>query len=384
MSPALLESEDFAEAIVETIREPLLILDASLRVRTANPAFYRTFDLRPEATIGALVYELDGGAADVPGLRHLLEELVIENREVMDFRIESEVGGTDRRIVIANARRIQVRGSETESILLALEDVTESERYRERLEGYALELKRSNEELEQFAYVASHDLQEPLRMVISYLKLVERRYRDRLDEDGVEFIDYAVDGAERMRRLINDLLAFSRAGRRELEPVPVDLGDAVRAAFRSLEVQARSVGARLEPAPDLPVVAADRDTLVRVLQNLFSNAIKYRDDEPPVIRVSAEPSGSEWSVAVEDDGIGIPENHRERVFEIFRQLRIKPDADGTGIGLAICRRLVEAQGGRIWAEEAEGGGARICFTLVGARGAGAVAEPALEAAEEEG
>lgn len=220
-------------------------------------------------------------------------------------------------------------------------------------------------------------------MVTSYLKLVERRYRDRLDQDGMEFIDFAVDGAERMRRLINDLLAFSRAGRGEMELVPVDLGDAVRTAFRSLEVQARTVGARLEPAPDLPRVAADRDALVRVLQNLFSNALKYGDDAPPVIRVSAEPSGGEWEVAVEDDGIGIPEDQRERVFEIFRQLKIKPDADGTGIGLAICRRLVEAQGGRIWAEGAEGGGARVCFTLAGARGDGAAPETGLEAAEEE-
>ena len=224
------------------------------------------------------------------------------------------------------------------------------------------ELERSNKELEQFAYVASHDLQEPLRMVSSYTELLERRYRDKLDDKGRTFINFAVDGAVRMQRLINDLLEFSRVSTRGKPMQPVDVNRVLGAVRANLSVAIREAGA-LVTNDELPTVMADETQLVQLLQNLVGNAIKFRGGERPHVHVSARPSASECVFAVRDNGIGIAPDYFERIFVIFQRLHARGEYPGTGIGLAVCRRIVERHGGRIWVESAPGQGSTFYFAL---------------------
>jgi len=224
------------------------------------------------------------------------------------------------------------------------------------------ELERSNKELEQFAYVASHDLQEPLRMVSSYTELLERRYRDKLDDKGRTFINFAVDGAVRMQRLINDLLEFSRVSTRGKPMQPVDVNRVLGAVRANLSVAIREAGA-LVTNDELPTVVADETQLVQLLQNLVGNAIKFRGGERPHVHVSARPSASECVFAVRDNGIGIAPDYFERIFVIFQRLHARGEYPGTGIGLAVCRRIVERHGGRIWVESAPGQGSTFYFAL---------------------
>ncbi|WP_290810997.1 PAS domain S-box protein [Halovivax sp.] len=237
----------------------------------------------------------------------------------------------------------------------ALADITERKRFERRLE-------ESNERLEQFAYAASHDLQEPLRMVTSYLQLIERRYADEFDEDGAEFIDFAVDGADRMRDMIEGLLEYSRVERRGDPFEPIDL-DAVLADVRQdLKMKIEEHEAAIT-AESLPRVEGDPGQLRQVFQNLLANAIEYSDDDPPRVDISAVRNGSEVIVSVTDEGIGIDPDDSERVFEVFQSLHAQDEHSGTGIGLALCKRIVERHGGDIRVESEPGEGATFSFVL---------------------
>ena len=233
---------------------------------------------------------------------------------------------------------------------------------QEALEQANVELSRSNRDLEQFAYVASHDLQEPLRSITGYLQLLERRYKDRLDAHADEFIAYAVEGAARMQALINDLLAFSRIGSRGSPFAPADTQKVLDEALRNLGKAIEESGAVVTHDP-LPTVNGDATQLVQLLQNLVGNAIKFRGQEPPQIHVGARPEGDQWLFSVRDNGIGIDPQYAERIFVIFQRLHLRTEYPGTGIGLAICKRIVERHGGRIWVESEQGKGATFYFTL---------------------
>ena len=224
------------------------------------------------------------------------------------------------------------------------------------------DLKRSNRELEQFAYVASHDLQEPLRMVASYVQLLERRYKDKLDSDANEFIAYAVDGASRMKTLINDLLAFSRVETRGGPLEKTDSMEALGEALANLQHIVEDTGA-VVLNDELPVIWADYTQIVQLFQNLIGNALKFRGDSPPLVRVSARQQDGAWEFCVQDNGIGIAPEFFERIFIIFQRLHGKTTYPGTGIGLAICKRIVERHRGRIWVESEPGKGAAFRFTI---------------------
>tara|TARA_R110002096_G_scaffold16106_29_gene55195 strand:+ start:10731 stop:12953 length:2223 start_codon:yes stop_codon:yes gene_type:complete len=231
---------------------------------------------------------------------------------------------------------------------------------------YEARLEHSVRELEQFAYVASHDLREPLRMVASYVKLLERRYKDKLDDSAQDFINYAVDGANRMQRLINDLLTYSRVGSKQQDLQPIHAEQVMNDALKNLQEAIRESGAEVTHDP-LPMVSADQTQFVQLMQNLLANAIKFtQPGQTPKVHVSAKPRDGKWCFSVRDNGIGIKKDYKERIFKIFQRLNSREEYEGTGIGLAVVNKIVERHGGSIWLESEEGSGTTFYFTMRGA------------------
>jgi light-regulated signal transduction histidine kinase (bacteriophytochrome) len=282
--------------------------------------------------------------------------LAAEARRVADGDFGHEVaqsGPREIRGLAADVNTMRVR------ILRELSAVREA---NDALAEHAAELQRSNAELEQFAYVASHDLQEPLRKVTSFCQLLQRRYGGQLDDRADQYIAFAVDGAQRMQVLINDLLAFSRVGRSAQELGPVGCDAALAAAKANLSAQIEQARAVIEAGP-LPVVRAQPTLMTVVFQNLLGNALKFKGEQPPRIVVTAERDGAFWTFSVTDNGIGIEPKYADRVFLIFQRLHDKATYPGTGIGLAMCRKIVEYFGGRIWLDTGHAAGASFRFTL---------------------
>ncbi|MGH2653507.1 MAG: PAS domain S-box protein [Actinomycetota bacterium] len=241
-------------------------------------------------------------------------------------------------------------------------DITERRRLEKEAADRAEDLARSNQELEQFAYVASHDLQEPLRIVAGYAQLLTKRYRGTLGQDADEFIEYMVDGVRRMQALIDALLQYSRVGRKGREMAPVDLDVAFDDAMANLQAAIEESQARVT-RDDLPDVVADRLQLAQLFQNLIGNALKFKGEEPPAVHVGAERHNGEWILEVRDNGIGIEPQYVDRIFDIFERLHSRERYDGTGIGLSICKKIVERHGGRIWVESDAGRGSAFRFTI---------------------
>ncbi|MGE5516225.1 MAG: ATP-binding protein [Bacteroidota bacterium] len=248
--------------------------------------------------------------------------------------------------------------------VLVFRDVTRAVETEQALIDQSNALTRSNADLEQFAYVASHDLREPLRMVSSFLGLLQKRLAGTLDQDCTEFLDFARDGAQRMDRLVLDLLEYSRIGRQQRPVAEVDLAEVMTEVNRNLAAALDDTGGTVTIATALPIIVGDALELTRLLQNLVGNALKYHAaDRPPVVEISAERAGDEWRVAVKDNGIGIAPEHFARVFGVFQRLHSREQYEGTGIGLAICKKVVEHHGGRIWVESEPGVGSTFSFTL---------------------
>jgi signal transduction histidine kinase len=233
---------------------------------------------------------------------------------------------------------------------------------RDELDRRNADLARSNTELEQFAYVASHDLQEPLRKVTSFAQLLQQRYGGQLDEQADQYIEFAVDGAKRMQALINDLLVFSRVGRTTDTFVDLDLNGPTSAALLNLQSAIDESGARIEVA-HLPAVRGDPILLTAVWQNLIGNSIKFRGPATPVIRIEVERRTDDWLLTVTDNGMGIEPRFAQKIFVIFQRLHSREAYDGTGIGLALCKKIIEFHGGSIWIDVNRTTGTRICFTL---------------------
>jgi signal transduction histidine kinase len=262
-------------------------------------------------------------------------------------------------LVLANSelRRQMDARVQAEQALKAL-----NEELERRVEKRTAELRRSNSELEQFAYIASHDLKEPLRMVVSYLQLLDRRYKEKLDEQGREFLNFAVDGGLRMQALIMDLLAFSRVNTQKNPFTSVELNPLIESVVGDLKLAITEAGATITRG-DLPTIKGDAAQLARLFQNLLGNSIKFRGKEPPRITVSARRDDHGWRFGVSDNGIGIEPQYFERIFVIFQRLHGRTEYPGTGIGLAVCKRIVERHGGRIWVESEPGKGTTFYFTI---------------------
>jgi light-regulated signal transduction histidine kinase (bacteriophytochrome) len=273
-------------------------------------------------------------------------------------------GDFERPLVPSGPREVSALGSDVEAMRRRiLDEVTALRDAETALLEQARELQRSNEELEQFAYVASHDLQEPLRKVASFTQMLERRYKGQLDERADRYIAFAVDGAKRMQELINDLLEFSRVGRLTRPHDAVDCNVIVEQVRGRLATAIDETGAEVS-AGDLPRVTGDEGLLTAAFQNLIANAVKFRGDEPPRVRIEAEREGRFWRFTCTDNGIGVEDEYAERIFVIFQRLHTRESYEGTGIGLAMCRKIIEYHGGRIRLAPAQAGrGARFIFTL---------------------
>ncbi len=277
-----------------------------------------------------------------------LQQAARTGEELRDVEIETLLPSGRRTTSLTSARPLfnddgTVRGS-----IAASMDITE--------------LKRSNEELQHFAYVASHDLKEPLRMVTSYLGLLEKRCVDRLGGEGMNHLRFARDGAVRMQRMIDDLLAYSRVEVRERSFATVDMGSALETVLRDLNLAISESGASVTH-DELPTVLADREQMVLLLENLVGNAIKYRGVAAPQIHISAGRSGGDWIISVRDNGIGIDPKYADKLFKMFSRLHTWDEYEGTGMGLVIAKKIVERHGGRIWFESREGEGTTFYFTI---------------------
>jgi PAS domain S-box-containing protein len=272
---------------------------------------------------------------------------------------EGSFGG---RSFMVNAIPLSNKLGKPDRLLVLSVDITKRKQMEKRLKNLVKELKRSNKELEQFAYIASHDLQEPLRMVASFTQLLQKRYRDKLDADANEFIEFAVDGAKRMQALINDLLIYSRIGTRGKPFKETDMNIVLENVKSNLLhlIEANKVQITNDP---LPVIIADKNQMVQLLQNLISNAIKFKREEPPKIHINGEIREDEWFFSVEDNGIGIDPKYFERIFIIFQRLHKKDEYGGTGIGLAVCKKIIERHNGEIWVESKKGKGSTFYFTI---------------------
>jgi len=346
---------DFAEAIVETVREPLVILNQNLQVVKANKTFYETFQSAHHETEGRLIYDLGNGQWNIPQLRELLENVLPAHSTFRDFEVTHEFDRVGRKVMCLNASEIFNPNDQARSILLAIEDTTERKQAEEAL-------RATNAELQHFAYALTHDLQEPLRMVVNFTELLAEECGGRLGQDADKYISYSVQGALRIEALLKALLAYWEVSERERGPLTkIDCGAVLAKAIFNLQAAIAQSGA-LVTSDLLPAVVAEEVLLMQLFQNLISNSIKYRSKETPRIHISAERDGEGWRFAVGDNGIGIDPEDAERVFGMFKRLH-GSEIPGTGIGLAICKKVVERQGGRIWVESEPGHGATFKFTI---------------------
>jgi PAS domain S-box-containing protein len=365
--PALLDSL-YAGSIVATVREPLLLLDADLRVVMANASFAETFGGARAEIEGCLVYEINDDAWNITELRHLLETILPRDSEMRDFEVVH--AGPPVRTLVLNARRLAHDDGRVRLILLAFEDVTERRRLQKALEDTMLELERSNHELEAFASIASHDLQEPLRKIIAFGERLEHACEGALPDKGRDYLKRMTGAATRMQRLINDLLMLSRVTTRGDAWTEVPLGTVVADVLADLEVALQRSGGRVECQP-LPTVHADATQMRQLFQNLIGNALKFSGAEPPVVRITAALASTKvaaipipgdttvWRIEVADNGIGFDPRHADRIFRPFERLHSRDAFEGTGIGLAICQRIVHRHGGTIRAQSEPGAGARF-------------------------
>jgi PAS domain S-box-containing protein len=360
---ALARSEERTRLIVDTALDAVITMDYAGKITGWNPQAEAIFGWRQGEVLGKLLAELIIPVRYRQAHRRGMEHFLATGQgPILNRRLE--LAGLRR-----NGEEFPVELTVTPNKLdgrhdfsAFVRDITERKRARQELDRFAQRLKRSNDELEKFAYVASHDLKEPLRMVASYTQLLADNYQGTLDADADKCIQYAVDGAHRMQTLIDNLLDYSRVGMLD-EPVePVDLTDVVEQVLGDLQISIRESAVRIE-VERMPVVMGERTHLTQLFLNLLSNAIKYRGEHGPFIRISWSQKGEWCDVTVADNGIGIDPQFHDKIFGLFQRLHTIQEYPGTGIGLSVCKKIVEQFGGRIWIESALGRGAAFHFTL---------------------
>jgi two-component system CheB/CheR fusion protein len=359
----LRQSGDLAKAIVETVHDPLLVLDAELRICTVNRAFFRVFDYVDADPTGELIYHLGDGEWDMPELRRLLEGILQGGPAMDDFEVSHNFARIGSRTMRLNARLLEGASGTARMLVLAIADVTVQKALSDALKNTSTELRRSNQDLNQFAMIASHDLQEPLRMISNYTDLLQKRLGDTLDAKSLQFFGFVIDGASRMRSLIHAILDYSHVGREEIRTQVIDIQEIIRATSLNLERKIHDASAKITCGA-MPRITADPVLISQLFQNLVSNAIKFRAKDRPVqISIQSSESEEEWTFSVNDNGIGISAANIDRLFVLFQRLHTHNEYPGTGIGLATCKKIVERHGGRIYVESTLGVGSTFFFTI---------------------
>ncbi len=361
------EASEFAESIINTVREPLIALDQDLRVVSVSRSFYDVFKVKPEETVGQLIYDLGNKQWDIPKLRELLETILPQKTTFDNYEVEHDFAGIGRRIMLLNARQIQRVLGKERIILLAIEDITERKEIEAGLEKTRKELQATNRELEAFTYSVSHDLRAPLRGVVGFSRILIDEYAPHLPPEVQRYLNLVLSNTLQMGRLVDDLLSFSQFSRQALAKGRVDPATLVREALDLLsgEQSGRPVKTTVG---DLPPCQGDRALLKQVFVNLLSNALKFtRRRDPAVIEVGSCRKDGEDVYFVRDNGVGFDMRYVDKLFGVFQRLHRSEDYDGTGVGLAIVQRIVHRHGGRVWAEAEPDKGATFYFTLGGIR-----------------
>jgi PAS domain S-box-containing protein len=350
--------------IIDTVRQPLLVLDPEFRVTQANRAFCRTFRVKHEDTIGQVLFGLGDGQWDIRPLREMLRDNLPLEAQLDDFDVDHVFPGIGRKIMLLNARLVSQGPTEPRMILLAIEDVTELRSTDTRLAEQRQELQRSNAALDEFASVASHDLQEPLRKILSFGERLNLSAGPALEGDARHQLERMLGAAARMSTLVTDLLRYSQVSTRVQRFVATDLARVAREVMADLETTIADAGGRVEVGA-LPVIDADESQMRQLLQNLLGNALKYRRaDTPPLVRLSCVSSRDQHcTITVADNGIGFNDEYAEKIFKMFERLHGRAQYEGSGIGLAICKKIVERHNGTIAATSIAGKGATFTVTL---------------------
>ena len=354
------ESEVLYHSLVDHIPLCVARKDVEGRFTFVNKALCDLFRMTSEQIIGQTDYDLF--AVESADMRRAMDEQVATTGELAELFEAIQL--PDGNEIDVHTIKTPIYDGEGEVIgtQLLFWDITAQKKTEEERNRYAAELERSNRDLEQFAYSVSHDLQAPLRTIASYCQLLQRRYAGQFDDDADEFLGGAVDSATRMKRLLDDLLAYSRVATETRPFREADCNVVLDEVRNNLESQIRGADAKLTIDP-LPVVIGDRSQLMQLFQNLIGNAIKYRRDPPPIIHVSSEERPAEWAFCVKDNGVGIEARQYERIFQVFQRLFAEHERPGAGIGLSICKRIVERHGGRMWLNSEPGQGSEFCFTI---------------------
>ena len=374
-------SQEYAESIINTVREPLIILDQDLRVVTVSRSFYEVFKVKPEETVGQLIYDLGNKQWDIPKLRELLETILPQKASFDNYEVEHDFATIGRRIMLLNARQIQRVLGKERIILLAIEDITERKlaelaskqaeediiklnaELEQRISQRTAQLEAANIELEAFTYSVAHDLRAPLRHVSGYVELLAKRFQSELSEKGVHYLDSIADSVHQMGKLIDNLLQFSRTGRAQMRRMELEMNGIVQETVESV----------IKDNPDrviewivrqLPSVYGDDATVRLVWMNLLSNAVKFtRTREKAVIEIGAKVETEEVIFFVRDNGVGFEMKYAQKLFGVFQRLHSTEEFEGTGIGLANVHRIVMRHGGRTWAEAELNKGATFYFSI---------------------
>ena len=357
----LTEERNLLQALIDNIPDSIYFKDDKNRFIRVNKARADVSGTTPEKMIGKT--DFDFFPEEEAKKAFADDNQIMESNKSLTDRVEkiTDADGKEHWFSVIKIPRHNEKGQVIGTMGIS-RDITERKRAEEERKKLMLELKRSNQELEQFAYVASHDLQEPLRMIVSYLQLLSQRYQGKIDADADEFIGYAVDGGRRLQRMISDLLIYSRVGTRGKEFAPINCEDVLKEVLNSLQIAIEESAATITHDP-LPTVMADVTQLAQLLQNLIANAIKYRGKNSPLIHLGVQSQNNEWLFSVKDNGIGLDPKYSERIFGIFQRLHTREEYAGTGIGLAVCQRIVQRHGGRIWVKSELGKGTTFYFTI---------------------
>jgi PAS domain S-box-containing protein len=357
-----LKAEMRFQALLGSAPDAMVIADEQGRIELANEQTEKLFGYRIEELIGQKVEMLMPESLHAVHGSHRDNFHKAPQKRGMGTEIDLMARHKDGSLFPVEISLSPMEGANGITVTAAIRDVTASRMAQRHLASVVEELRHTNEELEQFAHVASHDLQEPLRMVASYTQLLAKRYKGRLDADADEFIGYAVDGTKRMKSLIEDLLAYSRTGKGTQFIEQFSSERPLKTALSNLQAAIEESGATVTSEP-LPEIEAVEPQMAQLFQNLIGNAIKYRGERPPQVHVRAEQSGSTWVFSVQDNGIGIDPAYFERIFAIFQRLHGREEYEGTGVGLAICKRILQQLGGRIWIESKLGQGSTFYFSV---------------------